>query len=105
MNNAIVHSSQVSLTKHAEERMDARSINAEAIDGVMCCGRVVYANKARIYFIGRKEVRQNARQGIDISAWEGIHVVTSLDGVVITTYRNRDIRHLRPRRRAKHAYH
>ena len=105
MNSAIVNSSQVTLSRHAEERMDARSIGATAIDGVIQCGRVVYANKARIYFVGRKEVRQHAMQGIDISAWEGIHVVTSFNGVVMTTYRNRDIRHLRPRRRAKHAYH
>jgi hypothetical protein len=105
MNHAIVHSGHVRLSRHAEERMDARSIGAEAIEGVMRCGRVVYSNKARIYFVGRKEVRQHARQGIDISAWEGIHVVTSLNGVVMTTYRNREIRHLRPRRRAKHAYH
>ena len=105
MNIELVHSSQVSLSRHAEERMDARSISAVAIEGVIQCGRVVYANKARIYFVGRKEVRQHARQGIDISALEGIHVVTSLSGVVMTTYRNRDIRHLRPKRRAKHAYH
>ena len=108
MNTANLHTSHVTLSQHAEERMDARSIGAEAIEGVIGCGRVVYVNKARIYFVGRREVRQHAKLGIDISAWEGIHVVTSLSGVVVTTYRNSDIRHLRPRRprrREHHAYH
>ena len=98
-------SNSLAISTHARERMDARSICAMAIDEVIRYGRVVYANKARIYFVGRREVRHYARQGIDISAWEGIHVVTSNDGVVMTTYRNRDIRHLRPKRRANHAYH
>ena len=40
-----------------------------------------YANKARIYSVGRREVRQYARQDIDILAWEEIYVVTSFDGV------------------------
>ena len=105
MNTANLQTTHVTLSQHAEERMDARSIGAEAIEGVIRCGRVVYANKARIYFVGRREVRQYARQGIDISAWDGIHVVTSFDGVVMTTYRNHNIRHLRPRRREHHAYH
>ena len=108
MNTANLHTTHVTLSQHAEERMDARSIGAEAIEGVIRCGRVVYANKARIYFVGRREVRRCAKQGIDISAWEGIHVVTSFDGVVITTYRNHSLRHLRPRRprrREHHLYH
>ena len=42
---------------------------------------LVYANKARIYSVGRREVRQYARQDIDILAWEEIYVVTSFDGV------------------------
>lgn len=108
MNNVIVNSSHVTFSQHAEMRMDARSIGAEAIKGVIRCGRVVYVNKAKIFFVGRREVRQHAMHGIDISAWEGIHVVTSLSGVVVTTYRNSDIRHLRPRRprrREHHVYH
>ena len=46
---------------------------------------------------GRKEVRKSAKQGIDLCALEGIQVVCSTDGAVVTAYRNRDFRGLRVR--------
>jgi len=49
--------------------------------------------------IGRNEVERLIRQGIDLRDYEGVHVVRSADGDIITVYRNRDLRGLRPRRR------
>ena len=60
-------------------------------------GRVVYVRGAKIYVIGRKEVESFLRKGIELADFEGIHVVCSPEGVVLTTYRNRDFRGLRPR--------
>ena len=85
------------ITKHAERRMRARRISDSALSAVLTYGRAVFVRGAGIYAIGRKEVEVYQRQGIDLAAFEGIHVVCSLDGAVMTTYRNRDCRGLRPR--------
>ena len=62
-------------------------------------GRVAYVRGAKIYVIGRKEVESFLRKGIELADFEGIHVVCSPEGVVLTTYRNRDFRGLRSRGR------
>jgi hypothetical protein len=83
------------LTKHARERMNARRVALSEIDAALDFGRLVYTRSAMIYAIGRKEVEQCRRQGIELSRFEGLQVVCSLDGVVITVYRNRNLRGLR----------
>jgi hypothetical protein len=61
-------------------------------------GRVVCARAAEIFFVGRREVEHYAREGIDLSTVEGIHVVCAPDGAVLTAYRNRSRRPPRPQR-------
>lgn len=90
------------ITKHAQRRMTARRISDTALSTVMTYGRVAFVRGAEIYAIGRKEVEVYRRQGIDLAAFEGIHVVCSLDGAVMTTYRNRNFRGLRPQCRRCH---
>jgi hypothetical protein len=58
-------------------------------------GRVVYTRGAVIHAIGRNEIAYYAREGIDLTACDGIQVVCALDGVVLTVYRNRNFRGLR----------
>lgn len=87
------------LSRHAQERMDARALSAETISQVLRFGRAAHVRGATIYAIGRKEVRHFRRDGIDLSNAEGVQVVCSEDGVVITAYRNHDFRGLRPQRR------
>jgi hypothetical protein len=49
-------------------------------------------------------VARYSREGIDLTDAEGIHVLLQSDGAVVTTYRNRDLRAIRPSKR-KHAMH
>ena len=90
------------ITKHARMRMTARRISGTALSAVIEYGRVAYVRGAKIYVIGRKEVMTFLRKGIDLADFEGIHVVCSSDGAVMTAYRNRDLRGLRPRGRRYH---
>jgi hypothetical protein len=84
------------LTRHATKRMDHRSISSEIIDSVIEYGRVVYTRGAMIYAIGRKEVeRYRQEEDIDLSDCEGVQAVCSMEGAVLTTYRNRNFRGLR----------
>ena len=89
------------ITRHAQMRMKARRISETALASVLEYGRVVYVRGAKIYVIGRKEVTKFLRRGVELADFEGIHVVCSPDGAVMTTYRNRGFRGLRPRRRRR----
>ena len=88
-------------THHARKRMTARRISETALSAVLEYGRIVYVRGAKIYVIGRKEVRAFLRKGIELADFEGIHVVCSPEGPIMTTYRNRDFRGLRPRVRGR----
>ena len=84
---------QIQLTKHASSRMNERSINEWQVEQVLAYGRRSYNRKAVIYAVGRKEVKANGRF---LEPCQGIQVLCSpQDGVVITTYRNHDLRGLR----------
>ena len=88
------------VTKHARMRIGARGFQVEAIDSVMTYGRIMRVRDAEIHVIGRKEVARYADWGVDLKDYEGIHVVCSTGGVIVTAYRNHSMRGLRPRRRS-----
>ena len=92
-----------SLSLHAKDQMDARSISADALRSALKYGRTAWTRGARIYAIGRKEVQYYRAHGIDLARFEGIHVVERVDGTIITVYRNRDLRGLRPDKRPRFA--
>ena len=87
------------ITSHARMRMMARRISETALSAVMEYGRVVYVHGAKIHVIGRKEATTFLRKGLELADFEGIHVVCNPEGFVLTTYRNRNFRGLRPRGR------
>lgn len=90
------------LTAHAIERMGVRRLSEEEIASTILYGRSVYTRGADIYVVGRREVRMHARHGVDIAPLYGIHVVCASDtGSVITAYRNKSLRGLRPKRRGR----
>lgn len=92
------------LTEHAAERMSTRGLSSSAVTAAIAYGRVVHVRGADIIAIGRREVEWYSREGIDLSRYEGIQVVCSPEGVILTVYRNRNFRGLRPRssRRRSH---
>lgn len=85
------------LTNHALMRMGERGIPTHAVEAALRHGRVYHVRGAEIYVIGRKDVLRHQRSGIDLAAYEGTQVVCVPDGgAVVTAYRNRDFRDLRP---------
>lgn len=80
----------VSVSAHAQQRMAARGVSKVDIDTVVDLGRMAYGRKGAIeYFVGKKEVVAGPRCLRDV---EGLHVVVSLSGVVITVFKNRSPR-------------
>ncbi len=91
-----------SLTQHARRRISARRLSYRAVQRVVEYGRVIHARGATIYAIGRKEVSRFGSKGVDLTTEEGVQVVCSNRGTVMTAFRNHDFRGLRPRRRRRH---
>lgn len=92
------------LTRHAWARMCGRSLSPDMVRRVLNCGRVAHVRGATIYAVGRKEIKRFGDEGMDLSDVEGVQVVCSEGGAVMTVYRNRDFRGLRPRSRRSHRH-
>jgi len=88
---------RIVLTEHAQMRLDARRIPATAVEMALLFGRERRLNGATFFAIGRREVERFTGTGVDLRRYEGIHVVCAEADVVVTAYRNRDFRGLRPR--------
>ena len=86
------------MTRHAVQRMHERRISEAAVRATLEHGRIVHVRGAVIHAIGHREVSLLRRRGIDLSHCEGIQIVCAPGGTILTAYRNRDFRGLRPRR-------
>lgn len=83
------------LSKHALFRMRSRNLSPSAVQATMKYGREICTRGAMIFALGRAEVNDGRREGLDLSKYEGIQVVCSLNGSIITVYRNRRFRGLK----------
>ena len=77
------------LTEHAKRRANSRGISESTIELVISIGRYAYGNNAIYFWLGKKEVKKYIKIIPNITKYEGVVVVASLDGDVITTYKNR----------------
>ena len=62
------------------------------IGGVVMNGRKKTTETFHVYVNPQREIDKEARHGIDLKEFDGIHVVCAKDGAVITTYRNKSFR-------------
>lgn len=81
----------IPLSDHARRRLAQRGLGAEAVLAAIDHGREVRTRGAWFHVVGRREVVEARRAGVDISAHEGVHVLVAEDGSVITAYRNRNL--------------
>lgn len=86
------------LSAHARDRMSARRVSLLDLELVLSHGRMRYLRGARIFALGRKEVLNHRAERRALQRLEGLQIVTSLDGTIMTVYKNRDFRTLRPGR-------
>ncbi|SIQ71830.1 protein of unknown function [Janthinobacterium sp. TND4EL3] len=84
------------LSTHAKLRMQQRGIDRNHIEQVLRYGRTVRAHGAAIFHVvGRKEIQRYGLIDPLLSAAEGVHLLLSAEGVVITAYRTHELRKLR----------
>jgi len=82
--------SAIAFTDHARQRMTGRRINQSDVENALLFGREVHTRGASIFVIGRKEVTKYLPKGVDLRHQEGLQVVCSPGGAVLTVYRNND---------------
>jgi hypothetical protein len=95
------HTLEPRVTAHARTRMRQRAIRPRALQLALLYGREVHTANAIFVVVGRREVEKARVAGDDIQFLEGIHVVCSIGGSVITVYRDRTLRALKHARRAE----
>jgi len=84
-------------TNHTTQRMSQRGIGPDVVETAQDYGRVVHTRGAVTYAIGRTEIAFYAAKGINLGRLNGVQVICCpTSGAVITVYRNRNFRHLRP---------
>ena len=86
----------MNLTGHATKRLFGRRLTPAALDLVVVFGRELHVRGATIYVVGRKEVLAGGEFDVDLTVVEGVHVVCDRSGRVLTAYRNRSLRGLKP---------
>ncbi len=84
------------ISAHARGRMQSRAIPREVVMRVLHHGRTVSIRGAELVVVGRREIREARRRGLDLAACGGVHVVVAGGGLVVTVYRNQSLRGLKP---------
>lgn len=92
---------QPRFSPHARKRIGSRRLPLSAVNAVMAYGSYHHVRGADIFVMSRRDIERAARKGLDMSGCAGIHVVCSNDGVVLTAYRNHNLKGLRPRGRSR----
>ena len=85
------------LSVHAHQRRSQRGFQNQHIAHLLRYGRKQYQNNAIYYSIGNKEIKKHAKQCIALKEMNGMHLVTAINGSVITLFRNRDFSLLKHR--------
>ena len=94
------------LSTHAKLRMQQRGIDRNHLEQVLRYGRIVRAHGATTFHVvGRREIRRYGLLDPGLSAAEGVHLLLSPEGVVITAYRTHELRKLRLKKSQKHCFH
>ena len=78
----------LTLTHHACQRMDQRRITAADVTAAMKYGRVFYAKGAVYHILGCREIKRFL-PSVDLQHLDGVHVICTNEGVVITVYRDK----------------
>ena len=94
------------LSQHAQMRMSQRSINLEQVQLVLSYGRMIHSRRARFYVIGRKEVKRLEKAELEARNLENIQIVVDeRSNRILTVYRNKDFRQVRPKHRHERRMH
>ena len=87
---------EVTNSKHALVREGQRGISKKQVMLAYKYGRVIHAKRAVYRVIGNKEIEKYGSIEKKKKNMNGIQLVMSSKGTVLTTFRNKDLRKVRP---------
>ena len=80
-------------TEHAEKRRAQRNLTSEELDIILTYGQCYYRTGAVFYFLGRDDLPPDLQKNDRYAKLEGTTLITTLNGDIITAYRNRQAAH------------
>lgn len=83
------------LTNHAAKRSTQRGMKNKHIANLLRFGRKNYKNGAIYYSVGTKEISRYKDICPGLKEMNGMHLIVSINGNVITMFRNKSFRHIR----------
>ena len=83
-------------SRHAKLREDQRGISQRQIMLAYKYGRIIHSRRASFHVIGKKEVEMYGSIDPELKEMNGIQLVVSSNGTLLTVYRNKDLRKIRP---------
>lgn len=92
---------------HAAQRSTQRGIDKDMVAHAFRYGYRFHHHGAIYYRIGRKEIKRYSAICPDLKKMNGIHVVTSLNGKILTLFRNKTFKRIGTNKRKNtptHAY-
>jgi len=96
--------SQIQNSAHAALRESQRGITSKQLTLAYRYGRIAESRRANFYVIGKKEILQHAKKEPALIEMEGLQLIVSNDGVILTAYKNKDLRKIRPYKKRKDIY-
>lgn len=80
---------------HAHKRANQRGVTADTVAHILRFGRKQHQKGAVYYSIGRKEVSKYKHLCPALKNMNGLHVVMSLSGEILTIFRNKNFKIVR----------
>ena len=88
--------SELRLSTHAQKRMSQRSISKQQVYTALEIGRYQWGRNALHVYVGKREIKQFKNKNyLNLLDIEGLHLICSVNGHILTCYRNRKTPNLR----------
>ena len=83
-------------SQHARMREGQRGISPKQVVLAFQYGRIIHARRAVYHVIGNKEIEKYGSIEPELKVMNGVQLVMSSNGTVLTAFRNKDLRKVRP---------
>ena len=83
-------------SQHAQIREGQRGISHKQIVLVYQYGRIIHSRRAVYHVIGNKEIKKYGDIEPELKNMNGVQLVMSANGTVLTAFKNKDLRKVRP---------
>ena len=83
-------------SRHAQIREGQRGISKKQVMLAYQYGRVIHSRRAVYHVIGNKEIKKYGGIVPELKNMNGVQLVVSANGTVLTAFKNKDLRKVRP---------